>query len=227
MGLCRKYKSPVVLSHEFIIQNHADTTSCLVMGLLLGLMFEVPAKYAIIFIAVQYNFTYTTVISRNQSAQCLGKKRFCGRIIPDCEKINRRLLLSKTKHSKFNASGQLLFFYLFSFIWGASILNAEELMKNPTLLWKDYPHARVLEVKFFYICQIAYWLHAVPKIHFQKIQKLRCCILVKEAGTVSTSLALTDGPLRAWNKELPTGPLLHPVRDSAESSGGTELPARH
>lgn len=41
MGLRRKTKSPAVLSHEFVIQNHADTASCLVMGLLLGLMFEV------------------------------------------------------------------------------------------------------------------------------------------------------------------------------------------
>jgi len=41
MGFRRKNKSPAVLSHEFIIQNHADTASCLVMGLLLGLMFEV------------------------------------------------------------------------------------------------------------------------------------------------------------------------------------------
>ncbi|EMP35739.1 Translocating chain-associated membrane protein 1 [Chelonia mydas] len=60
MGLRRKNKSPPVLSHEFVIQNHADAVSCLAMGLLLGLMFEVTAKYVIIFITVQYNVTYTT-----------------------------------------------------------------------------------------------------------------------------------------------------------------------
>ena len=38
--------------------------------------------------------------------------------------MNRRLHLSKTKHSKFNESGQLAAFYLFSFIWGCSILTA-------------------------------------------------------------------------------------------------------
>lgn len=41
-----------------------------------------------------------------------------------CQKINRRLHLSKTKHSKFNESGQLAAFYLFSFIWGCSILTS-------------------------------------------------------------------------------------------------------
>ncbi|NXX23943.1 TR1L1 protein, partial [Podargus strigoides] len=87
-------------------------------------------------------------------------------------KINRHLHLSKTKHSKFNESGQLAFFYLFSFIWGASILNEEEFTTNPTLLWKNYPYSRMLfQVKFFYICQIAYWLHALPELYFQKIHK--------------------------------------------------------
>ena len=40
------------------------------------------------------------------------------------KKMNRRLHLSKTKHSKFNESGQLAAFYLFSFVWGCSILTA-------------------------------------------------------------------------------------------------------
>ena len=34
-------KSPPVLSHEFVIQNHADIVSCVAMVFLLGLMFEV------------------------------------------------------------------------------------------------------------------------------------------------------------------------------------------
>ncbi|NXC22360.1 TR1L1 protein, partial [Corythaeola cristata] len=88
-------------------------------------------------------------------------------------KINRHLHLSKTKHSKFNESGQLAFFYLFSFIWGASILNAEEFMMNPASLWEYYPRSHMLfQVKFFYICQIAYWLHALPELYFQRIQKV-------------------------------------------------------
>lgn len=38
-------KSPPVLSHEFVLQNHADIVSCMAMVFLLGLMFEVsPAR---------------------------------------------------------------------------------------------------------------------------------------------------------------------------------------
>ncbi|KAM6378418.1 LOW QUALITY PROTEIN: translocating chain-associated membrane protein 1-like [Pluvialis apricaria] len=179
MGLRRKNKSPAVLSHEFVIQNQADTASCLVMCLLLGLMFEVPAKYAIIFIAVQYNVTYTTDDNSEQfHFYDYGLKDIATiffymlvainlhAVIQEyiLDKINRDLHLSKTKHSKFNELGQLAFFYLFSFIWGASILNAEEFTMNPTSLWKDYPHSRMLfQVKFF-VCQIAYWLHALPEL---------------------------------------------------------------
>ncbi|KFV58829.1 Translocating chain-associated membrane protein 1-like 1, partial [Gavia stellata] len=147
----------------------------------------VPAKYAIIFIAVQYNVTYTTGDNSEQfhfydygpkdiatiffyMLVAINLHAVIQQYILD--KINRRLHLSKTKHSKFNESGQLAFFYLFSFVWGASILNAVKFMMNPTLLWNDYPHSRMLfQVKFFYICQIAYWLHALPKLYFQKIRK--------------------------------------------------------
>lgn len=29
------------------------------------------------------------------------------------------------------------------------------------------------QVKFFYVCQIAYWLHALPELYFQKVRKVR------------------------------------------------------
>ena len=42
MGIKKKNtKNPPVLSHEFVIQNHADIVSCVAMVFLLGLMFEV------------------------------------------------------------------------------------------------------------------------------------------------------------------------------------------
>uniref|UniRef100_A0A3B1KA88 Uncharacterized protein n=1 Tax=Astyanax mexicanus TaxID=7994 RepID=A0A3B1KA88_ASTMX len=42
MGIRKKSnKNPPVLSHEFVIQNHADIVSCVAMLFLLGLMFEV------------------------------------------------------------------------------------------------------------------------------------------------------------------------------------------
>ncbi|XP_045075721.1 translocating chain-associated membrane protein 1-like, partial [Coregonus clupeaformis] len=58
MGIRKKTnKNPPVLSHEFIIQNHADIVSCVAMLFLLGLMFEVTSKVAVLFITVQYNVT--------------------------------------------------------------------------------------------------------------------------------------------------------------------------
>lgn len=45
MGIRKKNsKTPPVLSHEFVIQNHADIVSCVAMLFLLGLMFEVSRK---------------------------------------------------------------------------------------------------------------------------------------------------------------------------------------
>ncbi|KAG2461666.1 TR1L1 protein, partial [Polypterus senegalus] len=45
MGFRKKNKSPPVLSHEFVIQNHADMVSCVAMIILLGLMFETGVQY--------------------------------------------------------------------------------------------------------------------------------------------------------------------------------------
>lgn len=47
MAIRRKStKSPPILSHEFIVQNHADIVSCVAMVFLLGLMFEVSPPRA-------------------------------------------------------------------------------------------------------------------------------------------------------------------------------------
>lgn len=34
-------KNPPILSHEFVIQNHADIVSCVAMLFVVGLMFQV------------------------------------------------------------------------------------------------------------------------------------------------------------------------------------------
>ena len=38
------------------------------------------------------------------------------------QKVNRRMHLSKVKHSKFNESGQLMAFYAISAFWSADII---------------------------------------------------------------------------------------------------------
>uniref|UniRef100_A0AAY5EV10 TLC domain-containing protein n=1 Tax=Electrophorus electricus TaxID=8005 RepID=A0AAY5EV10_ELEEL len=187
MGFRKKNKSPPVLSHEFVIQNHADMVSCVAMIILLGLMFEVTAKFAIMFITVQYNVTQTSEDkSEPVNFYHYGPKDIATvffymliaiilhALIQEyiLDKINRRLHLSKTKHSKFNESGQLAVFYLLSFTWGCSILTAEDFVTNPMFLWEGYPHNHMaFQVKFFYVCQMAYWLHALPELYFQKVRK--------------------------------------------------------
>ncbi|XP_065573899.1 translocating chain-associated membrane protein 1-like 1 [Artemia franciscana] len=97
-------------------------------------------------------------------------------------KINRKLHLSKIKHSEFNESGQLTTFFLSSAAWGIIILVSEtwglDIYSEPwgldiSSIWKGYPHTFLPYIlKFFYIIQIAYWLHWVPELYFQRIKPI-------------------------------------------------------
>ncbi|XP_069047661.1 translocating chain-associated membrane protein 1 isoform X2 [Lepisosteus oculatus] len=189
MGIRKKSsKNPPVLSHDFVIQNHADIVSCVAMLFLLGLMFEVTSKVAVLFITVQYNVTIsvngpeeTTVNYFHHGLKDLATVFFymlvaiiMHAIIQEyvLDKINRKMHFSKTKHSKFNESGQLSAFYLFSCVWGASIIMSENILADPASLWEGYPHRLMqFQMKFFYICQLGYWLHAFPELYFQKTKK--------------------------------------------------------
>ncbi|OXB68740.1 hypothetical protein ASZ78_012939 [Callipepla squamata] len=153
-------KNPPVLSHEFIVQNHADIVSCMAMIFLLGLMFEITAKAAVIFVTLQYNVTIPA--TEEQSAETISLYHYgikdlatiffymlvaiiIHAIIQEYvldvqerinnselsfQKINRKMHFSKTKHSKFNESGQLSAFYLFSCVWGTSILVSEDIFRQ-------------------------------------------------------------------------------------------------
>jgi len=88
------------------------------------------------------------------------------------DKLNRRLHLSKIKHSKFNESGQLLVFYLVSVIWGSEILRRENWLSSLPSLWTGYPHLEMSYMsKFYFIIQLSYWLHCFPELYFQKIKR--------------------------------------------------------
>ncbi|XP_072874719.1 translocating chain-associated membrane protein 1 [Chlorocebus sabaeus] len=182
-------KSPPVLSHEFVLQNHADIVSCVAMVFLLGLMFEITAKASIIFVTLQYNVTLPATeeqATESASLYYYGIKDLATvffymlvaiiihAVIQEymLDKINRRMHFSKTKHSKFNESGQLSAFYLFACVWGTFILISENYISDPTILWRAYPHnLMTFQMKFFYISQLAYWLHAFPELYFQKTKK--------------------------------------------------------
>lgn len=88
------------------------------------------------------------------------------------DKLNRRLHLSKVKHSKFNESGQLVVFYILSVVWGTEIIRREGLWLSLSSLWSGYPHLEMTYMlKFFFIIQLSYWLHSFPELYFQKIKK--------------------------------------------------------
>uniref|UniRef100_A0A8C8F1P3 Translocating chain-associated membrane protein n=1 Tax=Oncorhynchus tshawytscha TaxID=74940 RepID=A0A8C8F1P3_ONCTS len=181
MGFRKKTnKNPPVLSHEFIIQNHADIVSCVAMVFLLGLMFEVGLVH--IFPNNVTRLSEESVVNHfHHGLKDLATVFFymlvaiiIHAIIQEyvLDKINRKMHFSKTKHSKFNESGQLSAFYLFSFGWGTSILMSENFLSNPVSLWDGYPHTLMpFQMKFYFISQMGYWLHALPEIYFQKTKK--------------------------------------------------------
>ena len=169
----RTTKNPPILSHEFVIQNHADIVSCVAMVFVVGLMFQATSPIASLFVALQHNVTGTTNETEVQEDQMImythgAKDISCvffytliciviHAVIQEyvLDKLNRKMHLSKVKHSKFNESGQLLIFYFVSAAWGADLIVRES-FANINSLWEGYPHASLSFVgKFYFIIQLA------------------------------------------------------------------------
>uniref|UniRef100_A0A8C2PAB2 TLC domain-containing protein n=1 Tax=Capra hircus TaxID=9925 RepID=A0A8C2PAB2_CAPHI len=211
MAFRRRTKSYPLFSQEFVIHNHADIGFCLVLCVLIGLMFEVTAKTAFLFILPQYNVSMPTADGETVHYRYGPKDLvtvlfyiFIAVILHAVvqeyilDKISKRLHLSKVKHSKFNESGQLVVFHLSSVIWCFYVVVTEGYLTNPRSLWEDYPHVYLpFQVKFFYLCQLAYWLHALPELYFQKVRKEEiprqlqyiCLYLVHIAGAYLLNLS--------------------------------------
>lgn len=198
-------KSPPILSHEFIIQNHADIVSCLAMLFVLGLVFQVTSPLAQLFVTLGHNVTTNgtdAILDKNGDPVTLyahGVKDICAiffymlvAIVMHAvfqeyalDKINRKLHLSKLKHSKFNESGQLFGFYAISLAWGIDILLTEGYIWDLSSLWVGYPAEHALQpfiAKFFFVMQIAYWLHCFPELYFQRIKKEELSMRIQYAG---------------------------------------------
>lgn len=185
----KKTKNPPVLSHEFIIQNHADIVACVAMVFVVGLMFQISTPLASTFIALHHNVSVPTEIQPGVFQDVLHYTQGCKdisavffytlivivmhAIIQEyvLDKINKKLHLSKIKHSKFNESGQLLAFYLISLCWAGDIIFRENLTSLASL-WEGYPHASMTFLfKFFFLIQISYWIHIFPELYFQKVKR--------------------------------------------------------
>lgn len=156
----------------------------------MGLMFQVSAPLASVFIILQHNITPAedavgpdSIIQYTNGLLDLASVFFYGliaivvhAIIQDyvLDKINRKLHLSKTKHSKFNESGQLLLFALFAAAWGLHIIFRDESLTSISSLWSNYPEDQALmsfRLKFYFIIQLSYWLHSYPELYFQKVKR--------------------------------------------------------
>lgn len=183
-------KNPPMFSHEFVIQNHADIVACVAMVFVVGLMFQVSSPLASLFIALHHNATVPVPVGPTGQTMDMvfytnGLKDIPAiffylliavvmhQIVQEylLDKINRKLHLSKIKNAKFNESGQLLSFYLVSIVWAVDIIWRENLF-SIRLLWEGYPHVYMTFMfKFFFIVQIAYWLHIFPELYFQKVKR--------------------------------------------------------
>lgn len=88
------------------------------------------------------------------------------------QKVSKKLHLSKFKLSRFNESGQLVVFYLMSFLWGAEVIIREQYAENMSRLWTDYPnHPMSFLHKLYFVIQLSYYLHMLPELYFQKVKK--------------------------------------------------------
>ncbi|XP_067163974.1 translocating chain-associated membrane protein 1-like isoform X3 [Apteryx mantelli] len=95
------------------------------------------------------------------------------------DKINRRLHLSKTKHSKFNESGQLAFFYLFSFTWGASILTAvRRIHDEPNLTVEKLSPFSYAEDVPRQLCYICLYIAHISGAYILNLQHLGLILMV-------------------------------------------------
>jgi len=185
----KKTKTPPFLSHEFVIQNHADIVACVAMVFVVGLMFQVSSPLASVFIVMHHNATAPVEVQpgviQDLTFYTAGIKDIPAvffyflisvvmhAIIQEylLDKVNKKLHLSKVKYGKFNESGQLLAFYIVSLAWGVDLLLREKIL-NVASLWEGYPHNNMTFLfKFFFIIQISYWLHIFPELYFQKVKK--------------------------------------------------------
>lgn len=187
------------MSHEFVIQNHADIVACVAMVFVVGLMFQVSSPLASVFIALQHNVSVPVEtmpgVTQDMTFYTAGLKDIPATffylliavvihaIIQEylLDKVNKKLHLSKIKHAKFDESGQLLSFYLVSIVWGVDIMMRENLY-NISNLWDGYPHqAMSFMFKFFFLVQISYWLHIFPELYFQKVKKDEMAVKIQYA----------------------------------------------
>ncbi|KAK7825050.1 hypothetical protein U0070_014807 [Myodes glareolus] len=111
---------------------------------------QITAKAAIVFVALQYNVTQPAAEEQATESASLY-------------------------YYGFKDLATVFFYMLVAIIIHAIIQEYvldEDYISDPTILWRAYPHnLMTFQMKFFYISQLAYWLHALPELYFQKTKK--------------------------------------------------------
>ncbi|XP_050360361.1 translocating chain-associated membrane protein 1 [Nymphalis io] len=183
-------KNPPFFSHDFVIQNHADIVSCIVMVFLVGLMVQSTSPVASLFISLHHNVTGvepSREIPRGEpflyesgwkdacaiffySLVCIVMHAILQEYFLD--KISKKFHLSKSRLSALNESGQLILFQLMTLVWGGDAILREGFIFNISLLWDGYPnHPMSFLLKLWWIVQASYWIHTIPELYFLRIKK--------------------------------------------------------
>ncbi|CAF3559864.1 unnamed protein product, partial [Rotaria sordida] len=181
-------KNPPFLSQEFLIQNHGDIASSIIMILTLGAVFHVTSPYFTVFFGPRHNATnfisYSTVPATlfnygykdlamlfAYTLVCITVHAIWQEYVLD--KLNKKLHLSKSKNAKFFESGQLILFYVISVLWALKLFQDESYFQSGLeYLWRDYPYiGMTIWTQLFFIIQISYWLHNYPELYIQKVRK--------------------------------------------------------
>ena len=190
--------SPPVFSQEFVIQNHADIISVVCIIILLGLMFQPTNQLANLFVSPQYienasNHTVDPELLKLQPELSIRNYVY-GKGVKDVytvffytcvcmvlhavlqeyvwERIARRYHLSNTCSAKFYETGVLTAFYILSAVWGIMIILQEKILSQPSLLWDGYYEKHIkmpFITKFYFLIQLAYWIHCYPELYFLKV----------------------------------------------------------
>jgi len=184
----KKNKNPPFMSHEFVIQNHADIVSCVAMVVVCGLMVQATTALATVFVIPQYMIDGTGDSHSNPAFYTNGTKDLAAvffytlivivihAIAQDylIDKATKKLHLSKSRLSKFNESAQVALFAAASVAWLTNIIIKEETITSLSSLWSGYPEQQgrmSFQRKFFFIMQLAYWIHSYPNLYFQKVKR--------------------------------------------------------
>lgn len=212
MGRKSASKNPPILSHEFVIQNHADIVSCVVMVFLIGLMVQATTPIASLFITLHHNVSGvepTREVPRGEpflyesgwkdacvvffySLVCIVMHAIVQEYFLD--KISKRFHLSKSKLSSLNESGQYIIFHIMTAVWGADVIVREGFIWNIALLWDAYPvHPMSFVLKLWWVVQASYWIHTLPELYFQRIKREEWAPKIRRAVANFAFVALAYG----------------------------------